>query len=278
MFTTAATSGKYTTTSSFKTMASLDGTADKPVPSVEIANGLIKVYDNAGNVRQQLEGGTTLGLLTLRDSYLDVLRADGVRFAWAVGLSGETGRRTLCTANGRIYFSDGTGDPVQQSSSPYLDYGGEANRLLIARGGLGTAASPAYIRPPKVTAAGPPSAITTGIGTTFSTVYSMSLATAHTSDIVVRGFLRPRLSLGAYRNQAIQYRVTMDGSALASVNAPVNPGTNLDQPTLPIYFPFSGIAAGTHTIALQVRAVNTGDTIDFPAANVCLMDAEARLS
>ncbi|MDP9351682.1 MAG: hypothetical protein M3P51_09110 [Chloroflexota bacterium] len=273
VFTTAATSGKYTRLSSFSAMASLDGTADKPVPSVEIANGLIKVYDNAGNVRQQLEGGTTLGLLTLRDSYLDVLRADGVRFAWAVGLSGESGRRTLCTANGRIYFSDGTGDPVQQSSSPYLDYGGEANRLLIARGGLGTDASPAYIRPPKASATGISPTNATMDNTGFKTVFSLSLTTAQTCDILVSAGFRSTLTLGATRNEAMRVRVRVDGVQVGTYRSYAGSTGNLVSPQVNVTA--ANIAAGSHTVTVEAFMTNSGDTATVAFVD---MDAEARLS
>ncbi len=246
--------------------------------SLSLRDGQIFAYDASGNLMFRFNAGaaTNVGLLDLTDSFVRVRRDGVARYGFAVGLNADVAERTVIAANGGVYFGDGTFDPVNNASGTLLRHSGTTGRLRVERGGIGTSTDPLYAYVPQVAAFGP-NPVPAAIGTTFGDVFSMSLTTTQTCNIYVQGFLRPRLNLGAIRNQAIQFRVTLGGVAQGGP-APTSFGHNADQVALPIAATFGNIAAGTHTITLQVRAVNTGDTIDFAAINVCHMFAQAFLA
>ncbi len=245
--------------------------------SLSLRDGQMYAYDASGDLMFHFNaGGTTnLGTMTLIDSFISVRRDDLNRYSFATRLNTDASARAVIAADGNFYGGDGTFDPVNSTTGPRFGYAA-SNRFRVQRGGIGTSTDPLYAYVPQVTAFGP-NPVPAAIGTTFGNVFSMSLTTTETCNIYVQGFLRPRFNLGAIRTQAIQYRVTLGGVAQGG-NAPTDPGANADQPTLPIAVTFGNIAAGTHTITLQVRAVNTGDTIDFAAINVCHMFAQAFLA
>jgi predicted secreted protein len=123
-----------------------------------------------------------------------------------------------------------------------------------------------YGQLPRATATGPETSAVAVTGTTFVTALSKTLTTSETCDIQVTGMLTVNLTtLGVSpRNTAWTWRVTLDGVPQTGLNAQRQGGFQPQNSHGALNHTFEGIAAGSHTVALQIAAANAGDTINLP--------------
>lgn len=202
------------------------------------------------------------------------IRGDG-RLEWlgtSAYLYGSTTR--VSTPNQRIAGFLEIGDPALPLV-PYIRYDAASTNWELMSGGLGTAANPAYVLPPKISVAGaaPTNATVSSVAPTYTALQTLTVTTTETCDLIISAGFRATLTVGAVRAEALRVSVMVDGVATGTYRA--YPGSTGQVIAPQVGLTAANLAAGTHTVLLRAAMVTSGDSAAIAAVD---MDVQARLS